>query len=293
MDAQGLDYRRLESMLEDFHRLTHIRISFWTPDGVKRACGPAEGNSAFCARLRECPAIDAQCRECDRRALEEAMGRPKQLHCFQCCAGMNEFVYPAFHDDHLIGFFMYGQVRIADLSARSAPLRRELYARHGLDAQQMEALYAALAPVTMDKIHAAGRMLSALASYAYLSGLMHIRQTPLVQRVQEYIAGHYAQEISLESACQALGVSRSSLCHSLRQAGSESFVALLQRARIDAAKELLRRSAGVRQAALQTGFQSENYFSRVFRRTEGISPRQYLLLQRAGENPPRCDAPQE
>jgi len=278
MPDTKLDHRRMTELLEDFYRLTRIRISFWSPESRKCAVGPSSGNCAFCEALRANPEFDAACRDCDARALTAAACEPDRLHVFRCRAGMNEYVYPAVFDGQLLGFFMYGQVRIIDArsAARDEQTRRELYDSLGLCFDEMESLYAQMPPVTEEMMLSAGRMLSALASFSYLNGLVRQQKMPLAQRIDRYIRLHYAENITVEDACQTLHISRSTLCHALQNSGAGSFVTLLNHQRIEAVRQALQNGESPAQAAAACGYQSVEYMSRIFKRETGMTPGQFV-----------------
>ncbi|MDL2229248.1 helix-turn-helix transcriptional regulator, partial [Treponema sp. OttesenSCG-928-L16] len=71
-----------------------------------------------------------------------------------------------------------------------------------------------------------------------------------------------------------------------RYAG-QGFVEFINQSKIAAAKELFgRRDARVYEIAEQLGFESAFYFSKVFKKIEGISPRDYIRkLESSGDNP--------
>lgn len=273
-----LDYRRMNELLEDFYRLTRIRISFWSAESRQCMAGPPSGNCTFCEALRAHPEFDAACRDCDAQALAAAAQEPDRLHCFRCRAGMNEYVYPAVCDGQLLGFFMYGQVRITDetTQAQNAHTRSQIYQDLGLAPEEMEALYQQIPPVTGDMMLSAGRMLSALASFSYLKGLVRQQKIPLAQQIDRYIQEHYTESITVEDVCRALHISRSTLCHTLQHSGAGSFVELLNQRRIEAVKQALQNGTPAAQAAIACGYQSTGYMARIFRRITGVTPKQFV-----------------
>lgn len=97
-----------------------------------------------------------------------------------------------------------------------------------------------------------------------------------VEKALRYVEEHVAEDVSLEAAASAAGVSppylrqlaRRHLGHSLREA--------LKRARIAYAKHLLSQSAGnVKTVAAAAGYESAASFARVFRAVTGQSPSAY------------------
>ncbi len=64
------------------------------------------------------------------------------------------------------------------------------------------------------------------------------------------------------------------------QEKGESFVDYLTRLRISRAKEMLRSGQNVKQTAAGVGYSDANYFSRLFKKWEGLSPGDYAQGKR-------------
>ncbi|MDD3242852.1 MAG: AraC family transcriptional regulator [Eubacteriales bacterium] len=97
-----------------------------------------------------------------------------------------------------------------------------------------------------------------------------------IRRTVEYLEANYAQQIFLEDAAQCAGLNRYYLTRLFQERVGVTPREYLLRLRIQKAKELLRQSAcPVQEVAQRTGFESANYFIRVFRRCEGMTPNQF------------------
>ncbi len=111
-----------------------------------------------------------------------------------------------------------------------------------------------------------------------LSGTGRVPQptSTLVKRALAYLHQNYGQPISRHDIAQAIGVSENYLSLIFRQELGLSPLEYLTRFRIQQAKELLRNSEiPVTDIANQVGFDDPAYFSRVFHKQVGRSPRAY------------------
>ncbi len=94
----------------------------------------------------------------------------------------------------------------------------------------------------------------------------------LEQALRPYLA---AGAPSLRDAADLAGTSVRSLQRELARAGS-SYRDVLQRAKFDAARELLEQSGGkIVEVAYETGFSDPAHFTHFFRRLAGVTPREY------------------
>lgn len=92
-----------------------------------------------------------------------------------------------------------------------------------------------------------------------------------------YLGEHYAEPISLGQLARQAHVSPSHLGYLFRSVLSTTFKPLLQRIRIEKAKEILSTDTRQRvtEVALSVGFSDLSHFEKSFRRIVGRSPREY------------------
>jgi AraC-like DNA-binding protein/mannose-6-phosphate isomerase-like protein (cupin superfamily) len=100
--------------------------------------------------------------------------------------------------------------------------------------------------------------------------------TELVAAAAAYLRQHYQEPIQMPDLVRHLGFSRSRMFQLFKAGLGLGPNDYLQRVRIEKAQELLRQTRkSVTQIALDTGFNSSQYFSTVFRRYTGHTPARY------------------
>jgi len=98
----------------------------------------------------------------------------------------------------------------------------------------------------------------------------------VVRKAMAYLHEHYMDSISLDDAAHHVSVSKEYLSRCFRQEMGITLVTYLNRYRVDRAKALLKNGdMNLTEIALETGFSSSAYFSRVFRQEAGMSPSEY------------------
>jgi signal transduction histidine kinase/AraC-like DNA-binding protein len=98
----------------------------------------------------------------------------------------------------------------------------------------------------------------------------------VVRRAIVYLHEHYMEPISLGDAAQHVSMSKEYLARCFRQEMGITLVTYLNRYRINQARMLLEKGdCNLTEIALETGFSSSGYFSRVFRQEVGMSPTAY------------------
>lgn len=104
------------------------------------------------------------------------------------------------------------------------------------------------------------------------------RLNVLVSMVEEYIRGHYMDDISMQDAAKAINYSETYFCKMFKQQFGQNFTAYLAEYRIEEAKKMLSQpNVSVKEVGVRVGYPDSNYFARVFRRMNGVSPSEYRM----------------
>ena len=108
------------------------------------------------------------------------------------------------------------------------------------------------------------------------------KKNRLIEEAISYIKANYAEDIRLEAVAQHICITPGYLSVLFRQVVGIRFVDFWHQYRIQMAKAMLqdvRRK--VYDVAFMVGYKDEKYFSQMFRKTTGTSPRQYRQSQAA------------
>lgn len=103
------------------------------------------------------------------------------------------------------------------------------------------------------------------------------RRKEILDQAKEYLATHYRQCVSLDEVADAIDISPYYLSHVFSEESGLSLFSHLTTIRMKKAAELLQaRSLNVSEVAYEVGYESPNYFSKVFRKHFGCSPTSFL-----------------
>ncbi len=98
----------------------------------------------------------------------------------------------------------------------------------------------------------------------------------VVAQVQEYIREHLSEKLTLADVASVFNFSPNYLSQLFGKYGDAGFVEYITETRIAAAKEMLEDGdLKVYEIAEKLGFESSFYFSKVFKKVTGLSPREY------------------
>ena len=95
--------------------------------------------------------------------------------------------------------------------------------------------------------------------------------------LKDFVRKHITEKISLESLEKVAHMSKSSLTRMFKDELGVTPMEYVINQRLQHAKELLRMTKSVKESCFGAGFTDVNYFVRIFRRKEGMTPGAYVL----------------
>jgi len=95
----------------------------------------------------------------------------------------------------------------------------------------------------------------------------------IIYKAVSFIKNNFHNKnISLNDVANEIGLSTSYFSKLFKEELGLSYIDYLNKVRIDASKELLKRDYSLAEIAQRVGFSDQSYFSKVFKKIEGISP---------------------
>lgn len=105
-----------------------------------------------------------------------------------------------------------------------------------------------------------------------------VRLTAVQKLMLGFIETHYQEDISLQDAATAMHYSDAYFCKLFKQCFDKNFIAYLSEYRVGKAKALLAdATVNVKEISEAVGYRDSNYFAKVFKRMEGMTPSEYRI----------------
>lgn len=107
----------------------------------------------------------------------------------------------------------------------------------------------------------------------YICAISSINDTTLSKKAMMYVHYKLKEDINLENVADFFHLNKIYFCSKFKEETGINFIIYVQEARVTKAKFLLTSEhLTVEEIAIECGFNSSAYFSRVFKKLEGISP---------------------
>ena len=98
----------------------------------------------------------------------------------------------------------------------------------------------------------------------------------VVGKAAAYIKEHFAEDISLDEVARLVDISPYYFSKLFKQETGENFIEFLTDTRIQKAKEYLSNPRySIKEICVMCGYSDPNYFSRIFKKYEGVTPSEY------------------
>jgi len=107
---------------------------------------------------------------------------------------------------------------------------------------------------------------------------VNAKSSSRLHSVTAYIQDHINEPITIETLSQRAHMSKPSLFRSFKEELGISPMEYVIRARINNAKKVLQYTKNIKEACYSSGFNNINYFVRMFRKQEGMTPGAYLMM---------------
>lgn len=103
-----------------------------------------------------------------------------------------------------------------------------------------------------------------------------IKNSEIIKKVFAYISKNYASPITLEDVANHVHLNSAYFSTIFKQSSGSSFKEYLNMVRIEESKRLLSNTDySIIDIAIATGFEDQSYFSKVFKKYTGLTPKQY------------------
>lgn len=98
----------------------------------------------------------------------------------------------------------------------------------------------------------------------------------VISKAKAYIDQNFSKELSLDEVSRSVNISPYYFSKLFKEESGENFIEYLTRVRIRHAKELLKNpSLSIKEICVMSGYSDPNYFSRIFKKQEDVTPSEY------------------
>ena len=226
--------------------------------------------SLICAYVQQSAEGKIRC-SCDDR---EMISKSEKELCpvsHICHAGLRDTVVPILQSGILVGFIVIGRVRPTLL-----PEQRGCYSDLNISKAEYDKLYSELPYLTDESFDG----LIDLLSHILFEKAIEVDYDKFINAATGYIDENLHRTITIEELCRELYISKNLLYKKFHDFFDCTVNEYITQKRLDLAKLMLDNTTdSSKKIAENCGFDNYSYFSRLFKKKNGISPRDYRRRQ--------------
>ena len=267
----------LKRVMRDFYNITGIKTVLYDSKRKMLYSYPEE-MCGFCKIVRSNNVLAQKCLNCDSIGFDEC-DKLRRPYIYKCHMGLSEAVAPIIENGVVIGYMMMGQILNMELSEKILKKVKKTAEKYGIDSEKLLKEVYDFKAADDNFIMSAANMLSMCACYLYFNKIIKNRTDMLVFRIKDYIDAHISEEISVADICRNLYISKSRLYSVSKSSFGMGISDYIRKFRLERAKNmLLETEKNICQIAYESGFKDPNYFTRTFKKYEGITPGAYRKI---------------
>lgn len=265
---------KLNQLLQNFYTISKFSITVYDENFQEIVSYPRE-LPPFCSLIRTCSRGMENCLKCDKAACLQAANTHK-LYTYSCHTGLTECIVPIILGEIVIGYFLFGHITPCEDPDTGWNMVKKCCIDYPLDMELLEQYYRELHFSSDSYINSAAQIMTAVASYLCTSQMASLKYDSLPLQVDKYIQSHLNENLSSTALCEIFSLSRTRLY----QISSENFgmgiTDYIRKIRVQNAARLLETTdESISQIASSVGIYDYNYFTKVFKKQIGLTPRDY------------------
>jgi len=270
----NIDNSQLEGLMQSFYTLSGIRLVLFDTEFHEILSYPKH-DCEFCRLMKSCTMTRRKCNYADRKSCQKSE-KENSLIIYKCHAGLVEAVMPLHESEKIIGYLMFGQ--ITDNSNKSILYKKIEYLseKYSLDISLLKKCIENIPFRNEEQIHAAAKIMEACTSYIIFKELITPENDKIFKAAKVYIENNLDKDININQLCNSLNIGRTKLYEIFKTELKMGISKYILRQRMHRAKKLLKTTElSIPEIAHSVGFADYNYFSRVYKKTYGKSPKYY------------------
>jgi len=262
----------IQSLLKDLYLISGLNMSIFDLDGNIIISYPQQ-KSPFCHLISQNKNALDKCIECDKAAFERVKKTGK-IDIYQCHLHLYEACVPLYTYGMHTGYLMMGQTLSQSLIDKEQ-LKEAALSFVG-DEKRLDLAIEKISVHSQEQILSFASIIDICAKYLTLTNRIKAKNKNLAEEVKQYIIQNYHRDITIEHLCHYFYCSKATLINHFKNAYHQTVHQFLLEYRLNKAKEYLKNEQlSIQEIARNCGFKDANYFSKAFKKHNGISPLYY------------------
>ena len=262
----------LQPLLKDLYQVFGINISMFDDEGNHITSSP-EIDSPFCHLIKENPEGKKRCQNCDKKAFKRVQESGK-LDLYQCDFLLYEACVPLYSYGLLTGFLMMGQTTLDFQVDKEAIYQKAL--PYIFDKKKLKEAINAIPQHPLEDIESFSHIIDYCGKVLSLENCLEHKKRPISSQIKKIIDQQFNKPLTLEMLATHFQLSKTTIENAFKERYKITIHNYITQVRIQHACLYLKQPQySIQEISLLCGFEDPSYFTKVFKKNMGISPKAY------------------
>ena len=259
------DMPKINSVLNDFYSATGTRIDLFSDRFVPISYSQHEICS-YCRQVQQDAGCKNACVAFDKQLLQKSKDSRKTQQQI-CPFGLLNIVTPILHEDMVIGYLFFGQMKTAPQFPETLPA-------------DLQADYQALPLFTISQSQSISRLAEILLRHILTENMLTPDASEMLPKAISYIQNNLDKDLSIKQISKDIHVSKSALYKRFRNRFHCTIGEYINKKRIEQSVVLLTTTAlSMDEISQRCGFSNASYFTKTFKHFMGTTPLKFRKSQ--------------
>ena len=269
---------RIEDILQSFYEISGMDVAI--VNSKNKIIARRYSGALYCSHIHRSQKCMDICLESDRCGLERAC-ESRDLYMYKCPFGIYEALMPIYKNDEIVAYVFVGMGIEDTDESRAELMNNALDISPNLNKAQLERSIRDLPKFSKEKIDAFASLLPLIAEYIETNNLLADTDMTVGQLIKTYVKNNLANKITLSDLSWQLHCSTVTLTEHFKKEYGMTIMDYIMKKRMEKARRLLANSElSIREVAEECGFSDNEYFSRCFKESHGMSPTAWKKSQK-------------
>lgn len=247
--------------------------------------------SEFCKVFRKNSTLSLFCEKCDLKALNKVL-LSRTPYIYKCHSGLIDVIIPILYEGEIIGAFLIGQFLLEN--NQEFELEKILKENIGknIDLKLLQEKYKELTVISLEKLESIIRIVTYSTYYIAdcIKNKKWLEMKNTVSKVKielsnskiapiiKYINEHINENILLSLGANLCNMSQSQFSRTFKKETGKTFKEYVLLKKIEQAKFYIKTTdKSFSEISDFLGFEDSSYFTKLFKKYEGITPKEYKI----------------
>lgn len=281
--------KELLSIQKDLISVTNMGIVIIDIDG--EYITEKTNYSEFCKVFRKNSTLSLFCEKCDLKALNKVL-LSRTPYIYKCHSGLIDVIIPILYEGEIIGAFLIGQFLLEN--NQEFELEKILKENIGknIDLKLLQEKYKELTVISLEKLESIIRIVTYSTYYIAdcIKNKKWLEMKNTVSKVKielsnskiapiiKYINENINENVSLSLGANLCNMSQSQFSRTFKKETGKTFKEYILLKKIEQAKFYIKTTdKSFSEISDFLGFEDSSYFTKLFKKYEGITPKEYKI----------------